>query len=178
MGEEEVVVLLDTGGAGVGIDQELVERFDMPRSAEVTRSGGCLVSFALVSVGLFRSGGCLVSLRLLDCRRQRRTGQNSLCSRLWQGSGPVCYGSGYRWKSGNRALILPIRRRVPAGESWMSQAPAFVHIGIPAAATVERMEVQWPWPGGKTVYPAPAEGETTVVRGPEVLFRSQFEAID
>jgi hypothetical protein len=39
MGEEEVVVLLDTGGAGVGIDQELVERFDMPRSAEVTGTG-------------------------------------------------------------------------------------------------------------------------------------------
>lgn len=39
MGEEEVTVLLDTGGAGVGIDQELVERYGMPRSADVTGRG-------------------------------------------------------------------------------------------------------------------------------------------
>jgi hypothetical protein len=39
MGEEEVVVLLDTGAAGVGIDQELVERYDMPRSSEATARG-------------------------------------------------------------------------------------------------------------------------------------------
>jgi len=68
-----------------------------------------------------------------------------------------------------------LTRLVQAGESWMSQAPATRHFGIPAGAVVERMEVQWPWPGGTTVYPAPAEGETTEVRGPEVLFRSQFE---
>lgn len=39
MGGEEVTMLLDTGGSGVGIDQELVEQFEMPHTTEIETSG-------------------------------------------------------------------------------------------------------------------------------------------
>jgi len=71
-----------------------------------------------------------------------------------------------------------LTRLVSAGESWMSQAPATVHFGIPAGAVVERMELGWPDPGGTTTLPGPAPGETVVVVGPKVVFGDQFEVVD
>jgi len=67
-----------------------------------------------------------------------------------------------------------LTRLVTAGESWMSQAPAVLHFGIPAGAEVRRMKVRWPG-GGRTVLPPPPEGATTRIGAVDLVLASGFE---
>jgi len=68
-----------------------------------------------------------------------------------------------------------LTRLLAAGESWMSQSPATLHVGLGTTAEVERMEIDWPGDDADSVYESLPVNATSTFQGPETLFGSGFE---
>lgn len=99
-------------------------------------------------------------------------GRHARVRPVWEDSGAPALGAVVRLVLGSGEILT---RLVRAGESWMSQAPATLHFGIPDQAVVHRMEIRWPADGGTSIVAPPAEGAVTGVVGPEIFFKSDFE---
>jgi hypothetical protein len=103
--------------------------------------------------------------------RNEGSGGNALLIQLRGPRGSVeAIGARIRVTAGGRTQL----RDIKAGSSYLSQSDLRAHVGLGAATTVERIDIQWPTGERETITGVAANQTVTIAQGEGVVERRAF----